>query len=138
MLRNYPTMTQKIHNIEKEIEDARAEAQAVREAGSVSVDGMPRKKVLSDPTYKKAQKIITTYDKRIKYLLTEIDFILSKQQRLTDIMRDLPPDEYAIIKARYLDGTQWDFIPAAVHMSRRTCFNIHDRAIRKMIIRIKK
>ena len=132
-LRNYPKWTEKINNIKQEIENAKEEAQAVREASSIIIDGMPNGNALSDPTYQKAVKVIEKYEKRINKLLDDIDKIMDRQQMLTDVMRGLLPDEHALITARYFDGIHWDFVPSAVNMGRRKCFYVHDRAMYKMI-----
>lgn len=133
LLRNYPSMTEKVHSIENEIELAKEEAQATRDVGSITLDGMPHGNAISDPTYQKAKKVIDIYDERISKLLDDQLAIIRKQQRLADIIRDLTPDEYNVIQARYFKGIHWDFVPAAVNLSRRTCFRAHDRAMFKMI-----
>jgi len=134
ILYNYPDMTYRLGSIKKEIENAKEEVQAIREIDSVVLDGMPKGKgIISDPTYHKARKIVDKYDKRIKELLTQQEIIMDKQNKLTDIMRTLTAEEYNIIKAKYWDGIKWDFLPAIVNMSRRTCFNVHDKAMFKML-----
>lgn len=133
LLLNYSAVTEKIYGIEKEIELAREEIRAIRESVGATLGGMPRGSAVSDPTYRKAQKIIDKFDKRVESLLEERERIMEGQQRLTDLLKQLDRDEYSVIKARYLEGTRWDYIPMKVYVSRAQCFNLHDRAIGKMI-----
>lgn len=94
--------------------------------------GMPRGTAVSDPTYQKAQKIIDKFEARIKYLLNEKDKTMDEQQRVTDLLRELNPDEREVITARYIEGNKWDYIPGVLYsrtqikVDRRQCFRIHD------------
>jgi DNA-directed RNA polymerase specialized sigma subunit len=134
-LRNYPAWTKKLESIKAEIDAAKEQAQALREVNSIQIGGNPPSKniSLSNPTQAKAMAILVHYENRIAYLLEEHAAIMHKQQQLIDAIWDLPREEYDIIEARYIDGIHWDYLPAAVNMSRRTCFNIHDRAIQRLI-----
>ena len=137
LLKDYCYMTEKLRSLKQEIENVKEEALAVIGACSLWFDGMPRGSGLSDTTYQKAEKIMTHYNDRISKLLHEVNTIILKQQHLTDLMRDLSRDEYNIIRARYLDGIGWDYIPAVVHMSRRTCFRTHNKAMSRILQKVK-
>jgi len=133
LLKEYPYMTEKIQGIKKEIEGYKEQAAALREVDSIILDGMPKAGVLSDPTARKAQKIVDDFDKRVEMLLDEIELIINEQQRFTDMLRRLSHDEYAVIEARYFKGLSWDFVPGEVKMSRSICFDVHNEVLFRML-----
>lgn len=138
LLLNYPTMTEKIHGIKKEIDEINAGIEALRESTkTIIITDMPKGGGISDDTYNRVQKIVDEYEKRLNKLTDDLERWLSKQTKTTDLLRDLTPDEYKVIEARYIDGIKWDFVPGRIAYSRKQCFRLHDTAINKMINQFK-
>lgn len=138
MLLRYPAMTEKVNGIKREMELTRDSIVVLREGKAVVIDGMPHGYTVSDSTCQKVEKIMDIYEKRMNELCDEVEEIIGDQQRVTDLLRWLDPDEYRVIKARYIDGIKWDYIPGEIYISRKQCFRIHDKAVLKMIAKIQR
>ena len=55
-------------------------------------DGMPRSTEISDPTYRKTQKLLTS--RQIKYLANLFACV-------TEVLNELPPEKYELVKVTY-------------------------------------
>ena len=134
-LLNYSANEARENDIRKEIGRIRERADTVRGVGSRSIAVIAGNPNLRDETYTQAAKVIETYDREIAALLDEISVIQRSRAKLTELLSMLDPEERDVIVTRYIKKTRWDFVPMKVHMSRATCFRVHDRAIMKMLER---
>lgn len=87
----------------------------------------------TDNTVIKIQKNKEFHTQEIRKALKYIYKLEQKQNSVMKaIEKNLEPDEIQIIQLKYFDRIKWDYIPARVHLSRRTCCRLHDRALNKL------
>ena len=133
----YASMNERIKDINLQIKLQEETRQAMRDIHSVNMDGLPHGSNVSDPVASAAIKIVDRADANIRELLLELGSIYDKQAEIRALLSCLTAEEYKIIELRYIKLIKWDFLPSKMHRSRSTCFNIHDRAIKKLIAKNK-
>lgn len=132
LIRAYSGSKRVIESIHKEIEEYKKDIESMRQLTAVRYDGMPHGTGTSDPTAKAATEIVDLYDKRISELKERVRIILDNNRKTEDMLSVLSRDERRVIKARYIDGIRWDFIPGRLNISRRHCFRLEKRALQKI------
>ncbi|MCL2461385.1 MAG: hypothetical protein FWF44_01860 [Defluviitaleaceae bacterium] len=132
-LRAFPRLNQREADIRKEIAEINGRADTLRGISSPMPDGLPHGNRISDSTYAKARKIVDVYDGEVDRLLTELGQIQAARQAVAERLKRLEPDERKVIEAYYFDKIRWDYIPARLHWSGRTCRRKRDNALRKML-----
>ena len=131
-LKAYPLLKHKLDDIFSEIASINARADILRNVKSPVIDGMPRGTGLSNPTYQAVQLLVDEYDGQIDTLLCEARATEAEIQLIKELLKRLSVEEKQIIDIHYFEQVRWDFVPAKVFISRRTCFRLHDSAFRKM------
>lgn len=137
LLFEYASMDERIKDINLQIKLQKETQQDMREIRSVNMDGLPRGSIVGDPVASAAIKIVDRLDVNIRELLLELSIIYDKQAEIRNLLSCLTAEEYRIIEQRYIKHIRWDYLPSKMHCSRSTCFNIHDRAMKKLIAKNK-
>ena len=137
LLFEYASMDERIKDINMQIKFWKETQQAMRETRSVNMDGLPHSSNVGDPVANAAIKIVDRLDANIRELLLELGDMYDKQAEIRALLSCLTAEEYKIIEQRYIKHIIWDYLPSKMHCSRSTCFNIHDKAIKKLIAKYK-
>lgn len=101
--------------------------------GTANIE-MPRhnSNVLPDPTYRKSEKLIGVYNKRIERLERELKFIRDEIDKINRAVAKLTDVEQAVIRERYFRiGKPASFCVIArhLHYSERQCRRMHKKAL---------
>ncbi len=71
------------------------------------------------------------------YYLAKVEELHQRIQLLGEdidrVLGILPPEESAVLTARYIKNKLWDAMEFTVHYSKRHAIRLHDRAIQKLI-----
>lgn len=121
-LMQYRLMKEHLNDLERQIEDLNAEAEAVR----IKLDDMPRGSNLSDRTAKLAVSIA---DLTMKSINTR-DSILLERDKISDTLRALNDRmQFTILYKRYIEGERWEEIAVETGYTYRSVTRIHGRAL---------
>ena len=132
LLFEYGNFNERILEINGEIKRLTEIIENMRQVRAVINDGMPPQGGVNDPTGETAQKIVDVYEKQINGLWLKTVKVYENKKKVDLLLDALSYNEKAVITERYIKKTRWDFIPGKVHISRRWCFSLHKRALRKM------
>jgi len=106
-----------------------------RDIKSTIISGMPgNTSMISDPTYQKAERILTEYKREIDRLERKQAGIFERRALVEELLDVLVPAELKIIKLRYIKKYAWWMVCEHMHYARRQCFNIRDAALEKMLL----
>lgn len=119
--------------IEKEIKSIKADCQSLREYQAVVIDDMPHSTTVQDTIGNKASKIIDIYEKRITELMDKLEKQIIEKNKLLNLISELTIDEQDVLRAKYIDGLRWEYIPGKINISRAKCFYLHKIAVNKLI-----
>lgn len=120
--------------IEKEIKSIKADCQSLREYQAVVIDDMPHSTTVQDTIGNKASKIIDIYEKRITELMDKLEKQIIERNKLLNLISELTIEEQDVLRAKYIEGLRWEYIPGKINMSRRKCFYLHEQAVNKLIM----
>lgn len=133
MLRQAGKRKKMIVEMQCEIAQLERQKEQLAEYKAVQLTGMPSGNGNFDSMGNKIVQI-EKIENRINQIISEIEERMAQNEKLILLMFEvLTPDEYAVIKARYLNGYRWDFIPGKTMNSRSTCMRIHERAVKKLV-----
>ena len=123
-----------IKDLKFRIEELKEESNSMREYKAVTLTGLPHAQGNFDKIGATAAKL-EDIDKKINdELIPRIEKNFYEMEDLWLLMMEvLTPEEYAVLKERYINGYGWDFIPGRVNMCRRLCFKLHKDAIKKLM-----
>lgn len=133
MLWEYASLDSRIKDINIQIKLQKDTIQSMRSIGGVKLDGMPHGSAVGDPVANAAIKIVDRIEDTVQGLLNELNIIYDKQAYIRNMLSCLSDEEYRLIEYRYIKHVRWSGLPTRMHCSRSTCFNIHERAIKKLI-----
>jgi len=60
-----------------------------------------------------------------------VDIVVKVEKAIASLEN---PDERSIIRRRYVDGMTWGDIIAGSFMSERTCYRLHETALKKLAV----
>ena len=119
--------------IEKEIKSIKEDCQNLREYQAVVIDDMPHSTTINDTVGNTAAKIIDIYEKRIAELMGKLEKQVIEKNKLLNLISELTIDEQDVLRAKYIDGLRWEYIPGKINISRAKCFYLHKIAVNKLI-----
>lgn len=119
--------------IEKEIRSIKEDCQSLREYQAVVIDDMPHGTTINDTVGNTAAKIIDIYEKRITELMDKLEKQIIEKNKLLNLISELSIEEQNILRAKYIDGLRWEYIPGKINISKRHCYRLHKNAIYKLI-----
>ena len=137
MLWEYGSTDDRIKDINIQIKLQKETKQSMRDISSARLDGLPSGSAVGDPVAGAAIKIVDRVEMNLKQLISELDDIYEMQDRMRNLLSCLNREEHRLIEWRYIKRIRWNSLPSRMHCSRSTCFNIHDRAMRKLIAKNK-
>ena len=137
MLWEYGSADDRIKDINIQIKLQKETKQSMRDISSARLDGLPFGSAVGDPVAGAAIKIVDRVEMNLKQLISELDDIYEMQDRMRNLLSCLNREEHRLIEWRYIKRIRWNSLPSRMHCSRSTCFNIHDRAMRKLIAKNK-
>ena len=132
LIRAYSDLQGALRDIHNEIQALKRDIEYMRQLTAVQRDGMPHGTGTSDPTARQAIEIADIYDKRIAELNGRVRMIMDNRRLVEQMLDILSRDERRVITARYIDNIRWDYIPGKVHISRRNCFRLEEKALKKI------
>jgi hypothetical protein len=119
------------------IEEMQRLAEAVsceRDVKATIVTGMPSTRSgKSDPTYRKAQKILDDYKAEICRIEARQRGLFEKKAYVRELVSILSPVERQLIELRYFIKYDWWMIASQMNYNKRHCYKVRDSAILKMI-----
>lgn len=136
LLNKYNYIVAEIEDCNQEILQLSEVVAAERELKVSELSDMPRGNGISDTTYKKVEKIIDCYSKQVAKIETNIEGLFYKKNMIEELVKSLDPNERKIIELKYFKKYKWWMIQHTMNYSRTQCFNIHDKAIIKMLKRL--
>lgn len=119
--------------IEKEIKSIKADCQSLREYQAVVIDDMPHSTTINDTVGNTAAKIIDIYEKRITELMEKLEKQIIEKNKLLNLISELTIEEQDVLRAKYIDGLRWEYIPGKINISRAKCFYLHKIAVNRLI-----
>ena len=119
--------------IEKEIRSIKEDCQSLREYQAVVIDDMPHSTTINDTVGNTASKIIDIYEKRITELMEKLEKQIIEKNKLLNLISELSIEEQNILRAKYIDGLRWEYIPGKINICRTVCFEKHKKAVNKLI-----
>ena len=118
----YRLLKEQLNDLESQIEELNAEAEAVR----IKLDDMPRGSNLSDRTAKLAVSIA---DLTLRTINTR-DSILAKRDEISEALRGLSDrTQYQVLYKRYIEGKRWEEIAVETGYTYRSVTRIHGRGL---------
>lgn len=134
MLRQAGKRKKMIVEMQCEIAQLERQKEQLAEYKAVQLTGMPNGNGNFDNMGNRIVQI-EKIENRINQIISEIEERMEQNEKLMLLMFEvLTPDEYAVIKERYLNGYRWDFIPGRTMYSRSTCKRLHEKAVKKLIV----
>lgn len=133
LLYQYPDINDELNKIGLDIEEIKRRKEDAREISSMIIDGMPHASTTSNPTLRKVEEIVDTFENDITLLVNKISKIQKEQNITKKALDKLTEDEYQVIKFKYFNNRKWIDIVNLIHLSQRTCIRLHDKAIKKML-----
>ena len=119
--------------IEKEIRSIKEDCQSLREYQAVVIDDMPHGTTINDTVGNTAAKIIDIYEKRITELMDKLEKQIIEKNKLLNLISELTIEEQDVLRAKYIDGLRWEYIPGKINISRAKCFYLHKIAVNRLI-----
>ena len=119
--------------IEKEIRSIKEDCQSLREYQAVVIDDMPHSTTINDTVGNTAAKIIDIYEKRITELMEKLEKQIIEKNKLLNLISELTIEEQDVLRAKYIDGLRWEYIPGKINISRAKCFYLHKIAVNRLI-----
>ncbi len=105
---------------QKQIKDFRDRLDDYRDLSAMTYDGGPKSTAVSDPTGKKAMKILELmelYEKTIEQTTILMNRTLALMLLVDKILEDLPPLQRQIAYLRYRDKRPWVYITMRLSIS---------------------
>lgn len=134
MLREYAAAEERLKDNNDAIKLWRESIKYMRELSAVVTDGQPHGTSIGDPTANAAIKIIDNLEVTIKKRVGEIKALLDKRTFVESMLACLSEEEYRLIELRYIKHMKMEQqIPYRMCVSRRTAYNIHSSAMKKLI-----
>ena len=87
---------------------------------------------------KKLKKIIDTYCKQVSKIEANIDKLFDKKNKIEYLVNSLEERESKIIKLKFFKKYNWTMIERTMNYSRSQCFNIYNKAIDEMLVKVNK
>ena len=119
--------------IEKEIKSIKEDCQNLREYQAVVIDDMPHSTTINDTVGNTAAKIIDIYEKRITELMEKLEKQIIEKNKLLNLISEFTIEEQDVLRAKYIDGLRWEYIPGKINISRAKCFYLHKIAVNRLI-----
>ena len=58
---------------------------------------------------------------------------LIEKNKLLNLISELTIEEQDVLRAKYIDGLRWEYIPGKINISRAKCFYLHKIAVNRLI-----
>ncbi|MDO4564828.1 MAG: hypothetical protein Q4C04_04370 [Clostridia bacterium] len=120
--------------LSKEIEAMREQVQRLRWIGSGLARSGPRENIGTSPTqqHDHIAEVVALIDAAERKHLAQIEELVALQERISDWIGTLPPDQALIIRLRYMQGLSWRAVARRASYSERQCFRLNDAALKKL------
>ena len=126
MLTDYIEIKNEIKHIEERIQLLNMRRTSPR--ASIITD-MPTAPTFSNDKMDKDLIKLEELEEKYKEILSKL---YTEQIKVEESLQKLTPIEREVIRCRYFDGMNWIKIQRKLHISQRTSFRIHKRALEKL------
>jgi len=134
MLRQAGKRKQMVVEMQCEIAQLERQKENLAEYKAVKISGMPNGNGKVDNIGNKVIQMEHMEDMIHEIILNIQGVIAQNENLMLLIFHVLTLDEYAVIKARYLNGYRWNSIAERTMYSRSTCKRLHERAMKKLVV----
>lgn len=131
LLGNYNTICAEISQLEQEVLHLAEVADAHRDLSAITYSDMSRGFGVSDPTFKKAQKILDVYVEQVAKVENKIIDLYDRKNKVETFLTSLSFVEKEIVRLRFFKKYKWDMVAEEVHYSVRQCHEILNMCFQK-------
>ena len=122
-LYRWATCDQTCHKAVMDIARYREMVKDARDITGVSYDGMPRGTDVTNPTERKALKVLKLedeYEAHIEYLLAQVTGDLEVKRMVDSVLESFPPIYTQLATLRYQKGYLWSVVARTIYVSEAT------------------
>lgn len=133
LLNKHTYIEDEIRNCIEEMQRLTDVISCERDIKATILSGMPgNTSTLSDPTYRKAQKILDEYKSEIKRIERKQRGLFVKRALVCELIDILSPEERQVIELRHFKKYRWWMVASQTKYNERYCYKLRDAAMEKM------
>ena len=133
LLNEYPFLVERINGIHKDIAELRERQRDAEDSlKATKLTDMPKNPNITDQVAELVTKIMVKYVEEITKLLNQELDLMTQKVRTENLLKELTPKEYTVIKLRHFEGLKFYQIGKKIFLGKSQTWELHQRIIKKL------